>query len=155
MKFDTFGVPLQMGVPVDGYYVRNLMQISSLLDDLLLQDKRLHITACGVPSSGQVEPFDAWGGKRSVSEAGRWRVDWSQQLQAEWMGAVLEIAKSKPHVESLCWADLADIPGQVIPHSGLCGPDMQPKAAYEKLRLYHTAGGETGENHTLDETQED
>ncbi len=149
MRFDAFGLPIQMGVPVDGYYVRNLMQISSLLDDLLLQDKRLHITACGVPSSGQVEPFDAWGGKRSISEAGRWRVGWSQQLQAEWLEGVLQIAKSKPHVESLCWADMADIPGQVIPHSGLCGPDMQPKDSYEKLRIYRAAADGTGNDHPL------
>ncbi len=148
LRFDALGLPLQMGVPVNGYYVRDLMQISSLLDELMMQDKKLHITACGVPSSVRSDPLDAWGGTEPIAEAGKWRGSWSPKLQAEWLEAVFQIARSKPHVESLCCADLADIPGQVIPHGGLCRLNMQPKASYEKLRNFRTAAGAAGLSRT-------
>ena len=51
IKFDSFGLQIYMGVPIDGFYVRDLMQLSALLDEFVGFGKGLHITACGVPSN--------------------------------------------------------------------------------------------------------
>ncbi len=39
IKFDAFGIQLFMGVPVDGMYVRDLLQVSSLLDEFVSLSK--------------------------------------------------------------------------------------------------------------------
>ncbi|MBN1943625.1 MAG: endo-1,4-beta-xylanase [Phycisphaerae bacterium] len=133
LRFDAFAIPLEMGVPVEGRYVRDLLQISAMLDNLLPQTKRVHIVACGVPSSVRPDPRDAWGGEKSVSEAGRWHEVWSEELQSRWMQSVLQLTVSKPFVESFCWGRLADGPGQMIPHAGLCTQDLTPKQVYRDL----------------------
>lgn len=133
LRFDAFAIPLEMGVPIEGRYVRDLLQVSALLDNLLPQSKRVHITACGVPSSARVDPRDAWGGTKSISEAGRWHEVWSEALQSRWMQSVLQLTVSKPFVDSFCWGRLADGPGQIVPHAGLCNADLQPKQAYKDL----------------------
>jgi hypothetical protein len=133
LRFDAFAIPLEMGVPIEGRYVRDLLQVSALLDNLLPQGKRVHITACGVPSSVRVDPRDAWGGTKNISEAGRWHKVWSESLQSRWLQSVLQLTVSKPFVESFCWGQLADGPGQVVPHGGLCTADLTPKQAYNDL----------------------
>jgi hypothetical protein len=133
LRFDAFAVPLEMGVPTEGRYVRDLLQVSGLLDNLLPQSKRVHITACGVPSSVRTDPRDAWEGSKSISEAGRWHEVWSEALQSRWLQSVLQLTVSKPFVVSFCWGNLADGPGQFIPHSGLCNADLSPKQSFLDL----------------------
>jgi len=136
VKFDSFGIQLPMGVPVDGFYVRDLLQISSMLDEFAGLGKSVHISAVQVPSRAQVDPTDAWGGKKSTVEAGRWHAAWSARLQAEWLQAFYRIAISKPFVESVCWRDLTDTPGHLVPHGGLCESDNKTKLAYMELRNF-------------------
>ena len=136
IKFDAFGVKLLMGVPQDGLYVRDLMQISALLDEFVSFGKPLHITACQVPSDVTPDAWDAWGGRQPVPKAGLWHQHWSQRLQAEWLQAFYRIAISKPFIDSICWRDLADYEGHYIPHGGLCRNDMEPKLAYKELRRF-------------------
>ncbi len=133
LRFDAFAIPLEMGMPVEGGFVRDLLQVSALLDNLLPQGKKVHITSCGVPSSNRVDPRDAWGGTKSVSEAGRWHEVWSETLQSRWLQSVLQLTVSKPFVASFCWGRLADGPGQSIPNAGLCTADLTPKQAYNDL----------------------
>jgi len=139
IKFDAFGVQLCMGVPEDGFYVRDLLQISSLLDEFVGLGKPVHITACQAPSGVSADPWDAWGGKVRPDEAGRWHSPWSQRLQAEWLQAIGRIAISKPFVDSMCWRDLADYEGHYIPHGGLCKSGMEPKLAYKELRNFRAS----------------
>ena len=136
IKLDAFGVQLCMGVPVDGMFVRDLMQISSLLDEFSGLGKVLHISACEVPSSTAADGADAWGGEAPTPKAGKWHAPWSQRLQAEWLQAFYRIGISKPFVESICWRDLADQPGHYLPHGGLCSPNRKPKLAYKELRNF-------------------
>jgi hypothetical protein len=136
IKFDAFGVQTYMGVPVDGHYVRDLLQISSLLDEFASLGKDVHVTGCQVPSAQEPDAWDAWGGQHSVPKAGMWHARWSQRLQAEWLQAFSRIAISKPYVESLCWRDLADYEGHYISHGGLCLNDMQTKLSYKELGLF-------------------
>ena len=139
IKFDAFGLQIYMGVPVDGYYVRDLMQISSLLDEFVGFGKSLHITACGVPSNVTADAWDAWGGLQPVPKGGQWHQPWSPRLQAEWVQAFCRVALSKPFVESVCWRDLADYEGHYIPHGGLCRNNMDPKLSFKELRNFKRA----------------
>jgi GH35 family endo-1,4-beta-xylanase len=143
IKFDAFGVQVYMGVPVDGLFVRDLLQVSSLLDEFAGLGKGLHITGCEVPSEMSADAWDFWSGKEATVEAGQWHAPWSPRLQAEWLQAFCRVCISKPYVESICWRDLADYEGHYIPHGGLCQNNLEPKLAYKELRnfkAYLTSG---------------
>ncbi|MGB2819677.1 MAG: endo-1,4-beta-xylanase [Phycisphaerae bacterium] len=155
IKFDAFGLQLYMGVPVDGHYVRDLMQISSLLDEFVGFGKSLHITACSVPSNVAPDAWDAWGGEKPVPKGGQWHQPWSPRLQAEWLQAFCRVALSKPFVESVCWRDLADYEGHYIPHGGLCRNNMEPKLSYRELRNFRAALTEAPAEDDADEGQPD
>jgi hypothetical protein len=139
VKFDAFGVQFLMGVPVDGHYVRDLLQVSSLLDEFVGFGKAVHVTSCEVPSDVIPDAWDAWGGKAQVPEGGKWHGPWSPRLQAEWLQAFYRVGISKPFVESICWRDLADYEGHFIPHGGLCRNDLSPKLAYRELRNFRAS----------------
>jgi len=136
IKFDAFGVQLYMGVPVDGFYVRDLLQLSSLLDEFVGFSKNVHVTACSVPSNVAPDAWDNWAGKEAVPKGGQWHQPWSPRLQAEWLQAFCRVAMSKPFVKSVCWRDLADYEGHYIPHGGLCRNNMEPKLAFKELRNF-------------------
>ncbi len=133
---DMFGIQMFMGIPRDGYYVRDLMQISAMLDEYVSLHKPIRITACAVPSEITVDPEDLWDGEHPPEQGGYWRSLWSQRLQAEWLQAFYRIVISKPYVDAICWHDLCDGPGQTMPHGGLCGNDLEPKLAFKELRNF-------------------
>lgn len=132
VHFDAFGLQMFFGRPQDGMFVRDMFQISCVLDQFSKLSKPLHITAVQVPSETSVKKA---GNVESVStlEAGTWHEPWNEQTQAQWFEAFVGIALSKPYVESVSWSDLADHPDQRIPHGGLLRSDSTPKVAYEKL----------------------
>ncbi|MBS3733699.1 MAG: endo-1,4-beta-xylanase [Phycisphaerae bacterium] len=136
VNFDAFGLQVLMGAADDGYYVRDLLQISSLLDEFVSLGKPVHVTACQVPSATAPDAWDAWGGKAAADRAGTWHMPWSERLQAEWLQAFYRISISKPFVESICWRDLADYEGHCLPHGGLCRNDLAGKLAYRELRNF-------------------
>ena len=139
VKFDGFGLQIYMGVPQDGFYVRDLMQASALLDEFVGSGLPVHVTGVQVPSDIAADAWDAWGGKASAAAAGCWHVPWSQRLQAEWLQAFCRVAMSKPFVETITWRDLADYEGHYLPHGGLCRNDLTPKLAYRELRNFRAA----------------
>ena len=139
IKFDAFGLQIYQGLPQDGMYVRDLMQLSALLDDFVSLGMPLHITGMQVPSDISADAWDAWGGAMRSGDAGHWHVVWNQRLQAEWLQAVSRIALSKPFVETVCWRDLADYEGHYLPHGGLCRNDLTAKTAYKELRALRGA----------------
>jgi hypothetical protein len=134
IQFDAFGIHLQMGATSDGYYVRDLFQIGSLMDEFSVHGKALHITACQVPSSVRSDRNDAWAGRAHCRKAGAWHAMWSPRLQAEWLQAIYRLGMSRSFVESLCWGDLGDVPGHHLPNGGLCTEDMTPKLALTEMR---------------------
>ena len=135
LKFDSFGIPVHMGAAVDGFFVRDLMQISSLLDEFLPHGKNVRITACGVPSDFRPDKTDIWKGKQSIARAGYWHRKWCENLQEEWLGAIYRLAMSRPYIKSICWQDIADLPVHVIPHGGLLDSKLAPKPALKKFCL--------------------
>lgn len=132
VNFDAFGLQMIFGKPQDGMFVRDMFQISCVLDQFSKLSKPLHVTAVQVPSDTTVKKTNNVEGV-STLEAGTWREPWSEQMQAQWLEAFLGIAMSKPYIESVSWCELADHSDQLIPHGGLLRSDLSPKKAYEKM----------------------
>jgi Glycosyl hydrolase family 10 len=132
INFEAFGLEMEMGVPTTGGYTRDLFQISCMLDRFSTLGRPLFMTAVGAPGRMSPDPSDASEGRQDPGSAGRWRRPWDPQLQAEWLEQVYRIALSKPFVESVAWANLADI-GQTLPAGGLLDDMLQPKPSFERL----------------------
>jgi hypothetical protein len=133
ISFEGFGVELEAGVPVPGMYTRDLFQYSCLLDRFSGFGKPLFLTGVGVPSRPNADPSDRSEGKLDPSLAGRWRRPWDPQLQADWIDGMYRIAFSKPFVESVSWANIADR-NHTLPGGGLLDDMLQPKASFIKLQ---------------------
>ena len=119
IPIDAFGLQLLFGIDSEGFRMRDLLQVSTLLDRLANLGKPLHITAVGVPSG--------------ESSGGVWREAWSEQVQADWTRRVCDIALSKPFVESVCVNVLADGKSESIPHGGVLTDQASPKAVLAQL----------------------
>lgn len=134
ITFDALGVRLLMGQAMPGQHVRDLMQVSNLLDAMAVFSKPLHLTVAA-PS----EPVTAAmltvpdGGEAADPDCGVWRKPWSGLVQSRWMEAVMQVAMSKPFIEAVAWQDLVDHPAMEMPLGGLIAEDLQPKAALKRL----------------------
>jgi hypothetical protein len=96
-----------MGDGVDGRVMRDLMELSRLLDRYFQLDPKIIVTDLGVPD-------------RPINEAGgRWRGPWTEELQGRWAVRAVPMLLSKPHIESVIWTDLFDHDETVPPHAGL------------------------------------
>jgi len=120
INFDAFSLEMPFGFGEGGLYVRDLMQVSALLDRFGSLGKPLHVTAVGVPSGG------------ATTTQGAWRGVWSEQVQAQWLRAFYKIALSKPLVETVSWRVLSDV-SDVKHHAGFLRADLSPKPACQEL----------------------
>jgi len=124
VNFDAFGVRFLFGAAVDGMFVRDMFQISSLLDLFAKTGKPLHITAVQAPSA----PGDG-----AAAAGGIWHEPWNPQIQAEWLHQFVEVALSKPFVDSVSWHTLADSQEDPVSLGGLVNADYTPKPAHKRL----------------------
>jgi len=133
ITFDAFGLQMYFGPSIDGMFTRDMFQISAMLDQFSKLGKPVHITAVQVPSSMEPVRVESGNGSsvtRSV-DGGIWHKPWSEEAQAEWVSAFIDVALSKPFIESISWDSLTDHPGQPVPHGGLLNPEQKPKKAFE------------------------
>jgi hypothetical protein len=130
ISFEAFALEIEMGIPEPGNFTRDLFQLSAMLDKFSTLGRPVFLTAVGVP--GRASP-DV-GGTIDPAQAGRWRRPWDQQLQADWMEAVYNMAFSKPFVESIAWANLADLQ-PTLPGGGLLDDMLHPKPSFQRLQL--------------------
>lgn len=133
INFDAFGLEFYFGVGSDGMFIRDMFQISSLLDTFANFGKPVHISAVEAPSSTETDEQDAWGGELSADDAGMWYDPWTEPLQSRWLREFYNIALSKPFVDTINWRDLSDCDDHYLPHGGLLRHDFSPKLAYEQL----------------------
>jgi hypothetical protein len=126
VPFDAFGLQFLFGIPSEGYHLRDLLQISSLIDKIANLGRPLHVTAVAVPS------VDGAPGN-PVAAGGAWKQPWSGEVQAEWLAAFCEVSLSKPYVDSVCLEGLADNGGATIPSGGLLTKDFGVKPACTRL----------------------
>jgi hypothetical protein len=137
INFEAFGLELEMGVPLPGMFMRDLFQISCLLDKFSTLGRPVFITAVGVPGRATPDSSDRSEGHLDPAAAGRWHRPWDPKLQADWMDAVYRLALSKPYVESIAWANLADL-NQSMPGGGLLDDMLKPKPSFEQLQDIRT-----------------
>lgn len=119
VSFDAFGLQFVFGIESEGFHLRDALQISSLIDRLANLGKPLHITAVAVPSRNDPEV--------TADRA------WSESTQADWLVDFVEIALSRPYVETICLQTLADGVGNGIPSGGVLQSDLTPKPAFKRL----------------------
>lgn len=134
VNLDAFGLQFFFGVGVDGMFVRDMFQISSLLDAFAKLGKPLHISATQVPSSPVGQQHEG----TDHADGGAWRRPWSEDVQAQWLRHFLTIALSKPFVESVSWHTLVDDDQGPIPNGGLLRPDLAAKPAYQQAAKFRS-----------------
>jgi GH35 family endo-1,4-beta-xylanase len=126
INFDAFGLQMRFGRNQSGMHVRDMMQISAVLDYFALLAKPLYITDVEVPGeSGE--------GPRDGRVAGIWHKPWDQTQQSQWIEQFYKIAISKPFVDTVTYSHLADVENSFAVSSGLLTPDCKPKKAFEAL----------------------
>jgi len=122
VNFDAFGVQLQFGGQHTAQYVRDMMQVSSVLDRFGAFGKPVRITCAGVPSSG-LTPV-----------SGYWHDEWSEEIQSDWAREFYKIALAKPFVESVTWQTLRD-GAAPSPWGGVLKSDGTPKASFQQIQM--------------------
>jgi len=124
ISFDAFGLELVFGKNKPGMHVRDMMQVSAMLDRFGGLNRPVHITQVGVPAAA--------GGESSGG--GVWHKRWDESVQAEWIEQVYKIAFSKPFVETVTYSMLSDNDGGDICKAGLLTADLEPKKSFDIIR---------------------
>jgi hypothetical protein len=122
INFDAFALRLPFGAAKDGFYVRDLFQLSSLIDRYAL-GKPIHLTTA-VPATIS----DATG------DCGYFSMPWTPETQAKWFEYFCQIALSKPLIESITWETLCDAFSENIPESGLFDGQWNARPILNKIR---------------------
>jgi hypothetical protein len=130
INFDAFGLQMRFGSDKPGMHIRDMMQMSAVLDYFGSVAKPLYITAVEVPS-------EEGSGPCSSEVAGIWHQQWDQSRQAEWIGQFYKIALSKPFVDTVTYSNLIDKEGGAIPSSGLLTSQLKPKQSFGTLKKLH------------------
>ncbi|MEX0887476.1 MAG: endo-1,4-beta-xylanase [Phycisphaeraceae bacterium] len=134
ISFDGFGLQFLMGQSQPGHYARDLMQISTMVEQYTAFGKPVYFTA-GAPSEPvtQMMIADADASEPVDDNSGYWRRPWSGQVQGHWLEAVMQIALSKPGVEGVAWQELNDHRAMALPLSGLLTEELEVKDAFSRL----------------------
>jgi hypothetical protein len=127
INFDAFGLAMRLGKNLSGMHVRDMMQISAVLDYFGPVGKPLYITGVEVPSQNG-------DGLYSSKVAGAWHQEWDQSKQAEWIEQFYRIALSKPYVDSVTYSALADTRDSTIANSSLLTGQFEPKKSFQVLK---------------------
>ncbi|MHB9069083.1 MAG: endo-1,4-beta-xylanase [Sedimentisphaerales bacterium] len=131
INYDALGLQMVFGKDAPGMHIRDMMQVSAMLDKFSPLPKPLHITAFGVPDTNDAE-------NQQAETAGLWYKPWSQTLQAKWIEDFCKVALSKPYVNTITYAALADNGGNAVVGNGLLTESFEPKKAFMSLaKLQH------------------
>lgn len=129
VTFDAFGLQMRFGKNETGLHMRDMLQVTSLLDYVSLLGKPLYITQVQIPSdngTGLCEP----------KVAGVWHKTWDSKRQALWLDQFYRIVMSKPMVDGVMYGNLADHQESLIQYSGLLTHSFKPKDGYRVLRRF-------------------
>jgi hypothetical protein len=130
IHFDAFGLQVLLGKNQTGMHIRDMMQISAILDYFGPISKPIYVTNVEVPSQDG-------DGLNDGQAAGIWHGQWNESLQGEWIEQFYKIALSKPFVNSVTYANLIDTADSTIHHSGLLTDKLEPKESFRTLKKLH------------------
>jgi len=140
ISFEGFGLQMRFGRNQTGMHVRDLMQVSAILDTFGLIGKPVYLTNVAVPSAAGSGPLDG-------EVAGIWHGQWDESLQSEWLEQFYKIALSKPFIEMVSYGNVVDADNSTIAYSGLLTKKLEPKMGFSTLKklrevLFHSTVGE-------------
>ena len=101
-------------------HIRDMMQISAVLDYFGSVAKPLYITDVEVPSRDGVGPHEP-------EVAGIWHRQRNQSRQGQWIAQFYKIALSRPFVDTVTYSNLADTNESAIANSGLLTKQLEAK----------------------------
>jgi len=130
INFDAFGLQMHFGKNQAGMHVRDMMQVSAVLDLFGPIAKPLYITDVAVPSQRGDGLYDG-------KVAGIWHQEWDQSRQAQWIEQFYGIALSKLFVDSVTYSNLADTEDGPIANGGLLTDELEPKESFQTLKRLH------------------
>lgn len=130
INFDAFGLQVRFGKNQSGMHIRDMMQISAILDYFGPIAKPLYMTHVEVPSQNGE-------GLQDGNVAGIWHEQWNEARQGQWIEQFFKIALSKPFVNSVTYSNLVDTEDSAIAHSGLLTDQLAPKESYRGLKKLH------------------
>lgn len=129
-SFDAFALQMRFGKDETGMHLRDMLQISSLLDCFAPISKPLHITGVEVPSEPGTGSF-------AGQVAGLWYRPWDRARQSQWLERFYRVALSKSFVEAVTYGTFVDGANDVIANSGLLTSALEPKDSLGSLtQLY-------------------
>lgn len=127
VSFNGFGLQMRFGRNQAGMHVRDMMQISALLDSFAPISKPFYMTNVAVPS--RTGP-----GSHHGEVAGIWHGLWDQLRQSLWIEQFCKIALSKSFVDSVSYSSLTDRKNSTIGESGLLTSRLEPKESFVALK---------------------
>jgi hypothetical protein len=127
INFDAFGLQMRFGKNQSGMHVRDMMQISAVLDYFGPIAKPLYMTDVEVPSQNG-------NGLHDGQVAGIWHEPWNQSQQGQWIEQFYKVALSKPFVNAVTYSNLIDRDDSTIAHSGLLTGELEPKESFLTLK---------------------
>ena len=130
INFDAFGLQMRFGKNQAGMHVRDMMQISAILDYFAAVAKPLYITEVEVPSRNG-------DGLDDGQVAGIWHQQWGGTQQSQWIKQFYRIAFSKPFVDTVTYSNLIDVEDSMISNSGLLTDKFEPKKSFQALQKLH------------------
>lgn len=123
INYDALGVQMVFGKDQPGMHIRDMMQVSAMLDRFAAVPKPLHITSFGVPDTNNAD-------KQQPQQAGLWYKPWDQVQQSKWIEDFCKIAFSKPFVNTITYSALADGNNDALTGAGLLTEQFQLKKSY-------------------------
>lgn len=126
---DAIGVSMCFGKNKMCMRVRDMMQISAMLDRLVPIGKPIHLANIEVP--GDMEKN---GNGSELSNGGIWRNKWKDSVQAKWIEHFYKIALGKPFINTITYSQFADDPSSRLTKSGLVTKDLKDKEAILSLK---------------------
>ena len=130
INFDAFGLQVRFGKNQSGMHIRDMMQISAILDYFGPIAKPLYMTNVAVPSQDG-------DGLHDGKVAGVWHEQWNQSRQGQWIEQFYKIALSKPFVNSVTYSNIIDTQNSAIPHCGLLTDQLETKESFRTLKKLH------------------
>jgi hypothetical protein len=130
INFDAFGLQLKFGRDETGMHIRDMLQVSALLDSFAPISRPMYITQVEIPGKDASGPCAA-------DVAGFWHSKWDRASQAEWLDQLYRIILGKPFIDGVIYSNFTDIKDGPIADSGLLTPSLEPKDAYLTLKKYH------------------